>query len=525
MSYEVPRFLATHEIPIEKAVQAPMSLGAQDFSMGKAMERLGKGGEDLVLTGLKIRAAAAKKTRDATDANSKVLANANLAGAELQLAGIKNSLPPEEWEKNRKRLYSEAIEENLKLPMTEETREAVDAVTEARNIMSIDRLAVDIASETVARATTATHTQLITSIVEGGDSEVATAEYEEAATAEFGPEKAAVLVKAALKDGAEQRVKFLRDGVHGEVQAASDSIILDGDGIPVKSAGDPFATAKLMADNPEIPESEQTTLRSTIGTAEAAYQNKIEQGKKDAEKRITSDMLKSFFDGTLTVPTLDGKRHILPTIEYKFMRKGLIEKVPDITDPFAMGKIKRANVQFHSGAISRAKAELIVLENYTKLNKTDRANVIANLEDVEEKIIATAKSNAYGNGKSLMSIEFLGVTSQTIQLFTKGKSEEEKAEINRRFLAETNNRDLYERAIDDRFKELQRKEVTDPAKFSSEALGILLEYQRRKALETDDLVKTVKAEQKRIVEPESTLKPVSEMTKEERLAEYRALTK
>ena len=120
-----------------------------------------------------------------------------------------------------------------------------------------------------------------------------------------------------------------------------------------------------------------------------------------------------------------------------------------------------------------------------------------------------------------MSEQFVGIKGKDDELFrqligTKGLTDKDKARINRRFTAEINNRDLYERAVDDRYKEMRKANISEPSKFKSESLEILLQYQKRKHLTLEELEAEVAREQVRlrpfVGPPAPTVKPVSEMT-------------
>jgi len=191
-------------------------------------------------------------------------------------------------------------------------------------------------------------------------------------------------------------------------------------------------------------------------------------------------------------------------------------------------------VDFEMGAIKRSETDKIVLENYTKLDGPDRSTVVEKLEDIEAKIIATAKSNAYSEGRGLMSQRFVGIQSEQdlIDLFRgAGLTEKEKSRINRRWRAEVNNRDLYERVVDDRFKEMRKEKISDIDKYKAESLRILLEFQRRTQLKfaaigfveaeltLEEFEATVAARQQRIVKPAKKIKPVSEMSTAEKQGE------
>ncbi len=159
-----------------------------------------------------------------------------------------------------------------------------------------------------------------------------------------------------------------------------------------------------------------------------------------------------------------------------------------------------------------------------EINPTDSKAFIANIftadesvKTLEGKAIQVAKSNADDEGKALMSQRFVGIQNEEdlIDLFrVAGLTDEEKKRINRQWTAEVNNRALYERAVDNRFRELQEAGITDIDKYTSESLRILLQYQRRKQLSLEKLEEAVGREQQKII-----LRPVSELTADEARAE------
>lgn len=281
---------------------------------------------------------------------------------------------------------------------------------------------------------------------------------------------------------------------------------------------------------------EKRTFENAIRVAQNAIDNNIENQKKQLVDKTTSEAIREYFNGELSVTDLNIRHEagLIRDSEFKFMMTGLTKKVPDDTDPFAAGNIRRAMVDFEMGAIKRSEADEIVLENYTNLDGADRSNVVADLEDIEEKIIAVAKSNAYSEGRGLMSQRFVGIQSEEdlIDLFRgAGLSEEEKSRINRRWRAEVNNRDLYERAINDRFREMRKEKISDVEKFRAESLRILLQYQRRTQLKfqpgalipspitLEELEESIAKEQKEIISKPKPIKPISKMSTAEKRKE------
>lgn len=286
-------------------------------------------------------------------------------------------------------------------------------------------------------------------------------------------------------------------------------------------------TSDLDVLTEQIQQDDSVDKKKLLNNIDEVRQQREKRDKeaiKELVDKTTSNTIREYFNGELLVSTLN-ERHakgLIRDSEFKFMMKGLAQIAPDHSDSFAAGNIRRAKTDFDIGAIDRAEADKITLENYAKLDNTDRSKVVADLEDIEAKIIATAKSNAYSEGRGLMSQRFAGIQSEEdlIDLFRgAGLTEAEKKRINRRWTAEVNNKDLYERAVDDRFKEMRQKKISDVDKYKAESLRVLLQYQKRKRLSIEGLERAVAEEQRIIISTPTQVKPVGEMTTEEKQRE------
>lgn len=327
----------------------------------------------------------------------------------------------------------------------------------------------------------------------------------------YEPAEAKILKEKAEQRAIKQMEQNAVNAVHEAIEVATD---------PRTGTGD-FTLARELVKSELIPEPKQTSLRTTIGTAEKVRNNRIKEDRQQLIDETTSKTIREYFGEDLTVATLNERHEkgLIKDSEFKFMMKGLAQTVPERSDPFAAGRIRRSKTDFDMGLINRAAAEKIALENYPELDADARENIVADLEDIEEKIIATAKSNAYSEGRGLMSVQFVGISSQDdfvrLVLDTPGLTEEEKKRINRRWEAELSNRDLYERAVDDRFKEMRKAKISAPTQFKSESLEILLQYQRRKRLTLEELEREVSVEQQKIISKSTKttiVKPVGKMT-------------
>lgn len=254
----------------------------------------------------------------------------------------------------------------------------------------------------------------------------------------------------------------------------------------------------------QLKQAEKRSLENTIRIAKKNLENNIKEQRQELINKTTSDTIREYFNDELSVVNLNQRHEagLIKDSEFKFMMTGLSKEVPDDSDPFALGKIRRAMTSFKMGAVKRSEADNVILKEYLKLDGPDRSTVVADLEDIEEKIIATAKSNAYSEGVSLMSRRFVGIQSEEdlIDIFKgAGLTEEQKKRTNRQWRAEVNNRNLYERAVDDRFKEMRKERISDVDKFKSESLKILLQYERRVLLGLEEFEEVVTKEQRGIV--------------------------
>ncbi len=326
-----------------------------------------------------------------------------------------------------------------------------------------------------------------------------------------GRKNKAVAVAAGERGFADNLI----NGVHAAMEAASQT-------------GN-FDIARQLATNAGIPEKDQTILRNAIKSAETSFSARAREAIQLAKDTATSQTLGEYFRDELTPAELD-KRHLAGLIEdseFKFMRQGLETSPPKNSDPFIVGEIRRITADFEAGDITRLEAETRIGEIYQFLDGPDRADVFANLEDIASKVIGTARTNAYNEGRGLMSVQFVGIRSadDLFALFAlPGLSEEDKKRINRRWEAEIANRDLYERAVDDRFREMRKDKVTDTKQFQAESLRILQQYQRRKRLNLETLESAVRAEQQKIIAGKVGKDvPVDEMTTEEKQAELQRI--
>ena len=391
------------------------------------------------------------------------------------------------WDKDLQERLSRAEAQIGTLDMSEDTRLLVNARFQAK---SQDALSRSLIAET-DRDRTDTRDAIISDVVEQytngtvQDQQDAGKRFLEIAPALMDENEARATLKTAIMAGQKARGEIAISNVHSVMEAGN------------------FEVARVLAKNPLIPEPKQTTLRNAINSAETAQNVQLKEAQQELVNKTTSATIGEYFKGELTVATLSDRhgKGLIKDSEFKFMMKGLADTIPENSNLVALGKIRRNKASFAMGAISRSEANSVALRNYKLLNAKDREVVFADLEDVEAKIIAVAKLNAYDEGVGLMSRRFVGIQTAeqlAIDLFATGLSEDEKKRINRRWRAEVDNRNLYERAVDDRFKEMRKEGISDGDKYKSESLKIYLQYQRRNRLSLLALETKIREEQREI---------------------------
>ncbi len=428
---------------------------------------------------------------------------------------------PKLWSEAAKRFRDDADTAFEKLEffdLQRKERETIRHKAEMNHFEAIAQLQITDAKSKIA--VEATTDSFVTAFANNSSDLVAKeTDLDEALLNEFGSELAAVEKEEILSLAEKQRIALLLN--QGNFEAAE----------------------KLASKATGLTEVERKAQLNEIRVSKNIAKMQVKEARDQLIKDITSQTINEFFKGELEIDEL-FRRHSIGLVsdsEFKFMIKSLTETTPEHSDLIAAGRIRRAKVDFDMGVIDRAGANKIVLKNYTRLDGESREKVFADLEDIEAKIIATAKSNAYSEGISLMSRRFVGIQTEEdlIDIFKgAGLSEDEKKRINRRWTAEVNNRDLYERAVEDRFKEMRKDGISDSSKYTSESLKILLQYQRRGRLSLVGLETKIREEQREItgeppefIGPPSPLKSIDEMTtaekqKElERIRELRRLAK
>lgn len=189
------------------------------------------------------------------------------------------------------------------------------------------------------------------------------------------------------------------------------------------------------------------------------------------------------------------------------------------SDPFAnMRAIEAANL-LGEGTISKTAALDRVGRELNDLDKNDREARLADVAQAFDKAKSTVLRNAFSNSRLLMSRIFVGVTDQAaFNLLFTGMSPTEKADLNRRFVAEMTNRSLYNTSVRDAIRENPDITIAD---LRTEAGRRLVIYQQRTLLNLEEFERQVVIERNfRLREPvpeqKQTLKPVKDMSDEER---------
>lgn len=128
-----------------------------------------------------------------------------------------------------------------------------------------------------------------------------------------------------------------------------------------------FKVAGELANNPLIPEKEQTTLRSAIRTEKKRLQIKADEDLKERQNETARNLLVSLWDGTLTDTILrDATEAGLLTYEKaKGLRLALTK--PKEFNLTAYIKVKNAVNSYEQGAVSFDDALDVLIENASLL--------------------------------------------------------------------------------------------------------------------------------------------------------------
>ncbi len=509
---------ARQELGFTPAPSVRADIDVRQGDVGGAIGEVVIAGARELRRGSERRAIIEQKRQEMMDANLSVRADKMRQLADEERKQFQAVNPQETWEEFTQK-------------QTQEISQQVSALDFSPDALIAERLKSETYSAvSTAKSLTAATLQLRKDTVDAQTEAVVDAfriggakEQLEAVTrfrdngANMGKDKVEVLsdIKAAREVGKKLREEDAINAVHAALEIAG-------------TTGN-FEAAKTLATSPSISEAKQTTLRNTIGVTERAIEAQAKDAQEQTINQATSDAIREFYAGTLTVPELN-KRHeagVIKDSEFKSMMGTLQQTTPADSDAFAAGDIRRGMGDFEVGAITRAELDKVVLDNYAKLDGPDRSKVVSDIEDVATKVIGTARTNAYDEGRGLMSVQFIGIKSveDLASIFAAaGLSDEEKKRINRRWQAEVANRDLYERAIDDRFREMRKDGVTDTQKFQAESLRVLRQYERRKRLELEQLETEIREERQAIISTASIVnKPVGEMTTTEKQAELQRI--
>lgn len=282
-------------------------------------------------------------------------------------------------------------------------------------------------------------------------------------------------IKTAKETGDKLRAGDAANAVYAAIELASK---------PQTGTGD-FTVAKELATNPDIPESRQATLRSAINTAETAERNRIDKQQRDLEDKTTSDTIRESYQGTLTIGELD-RRHAAGLIRdpaFESMRKGLAEKIPDISDPMVRSEMSNAITQFKANQISREDALNVFLSSLPFLDEPDRKKFDNDIEKVTTLLVETAMSEAKDAGKELISLRFQKFDPFGVKIFTDPEDE-------RRFNLEWRLRNQYNDELDI-WKEAQKDKVITPTDVRRIENDLLIDYRKIRSRGLDAIEEAV----------------------------------
>ena len=173
--------------------------------------------------------------------------------------------------------------------------------------------------------------------------------------------------------------------------------------------------------------------------------------------------------------------------------------VPRKTDPEANAASLDIIYKVGSGAITVDEGKDLLKGLLPLLSDTDSVNRVTDLQKEWNNSHATALDNAVADSKKMHTVQFTssGIFSNAaLEAFfpTSGKSPEEKAEMNKRFLLEQNNISLYNTALRNWYRtEIVKKDLT-VQDVERTAANFRMTYERRLVLTTEQLEDVVRSE-------------------------------
>lgn len=464
----------------------------------------------------KIGIAIHQKRQQMTDANNAVQANANRATADQEFRAFKSGNSQATWEAERIRQTRIVGEQNAKLQFSRAARQREEfkssAYSQTESAKALADATLQLREDTIDALT-----NNMTAAFASNDPDKIT----EATTmfanngANMGKDTNEVIsdIQTARVNGQKILANNSANDVYAAIELATDT---EGD----------FTAAKELAKNPAIPEDRQATLRSAINTAEKAKTAKIKADEQKLKDETTSDTIREYYQGTITVAELD-KRHeagLIKDPNYESMRKGLEADIPDISGPFNRSTMNRAITQFKSGAMSRNDVQEIFLANYDKLDKADRKKFGDSIEDVFVAGQQNSLREAKSRGATLISPKFQGGILADLKF--------DSVEDEKRFDLEWRNRNLYEDALDDWVTEQAKKKIDlSPRDIRIRANDLLIDYRKTKELDLDQFEARVLGKEKAVkrtpLEKSKTLtelqRPATELSTAELQAEAKRL--
>lgn len=470
-----------------------------------------------LVAGLEIAQKIHQKRQQMTDANSNVTANGFRATADQEFEAYKLVNQQDTWVAERQRLDKRVDGEIGTLTFSkgaaqfQQTKsQAISQINSATALTSATR---QLRVDTIDSLTSS----MVSAFSSGDQAKIAEATRSFANNADnMGKDDNEVIADIKTAQTAGQRIGAQKASniVYAAIEVASSK------------PGLTFDIAKELAKNPAIPEDRQATLRSAINTAEKAKTAKIKSDEQKLKDETTSDTIREYYQGTITVAELD-KRHeagLIKDPNYESMRKGLEADIPDISGPFNRSTMNRAITQFKSGAMSRNDVQEIFLANYDKLDKADRKKFGDSIEDVFVAGQQNSLREAKSRGATLISPKFQGGILADLKF--------DSIEDEKRFDLEWRNRNLYEDALDDWVTEQAKKKIDlSPRDIRIRANDLLIDYRKTKELDLDQFEARVLGKEKAVkrtpLEKSKTLtelqRPATELSTAELQAEAKRL--
>jgi hypothetical protein len=471
------RVSAQEPIAVKQAVLANPNAFQFDTSMAQAIGGLGATVADL-------GAELGRRKQEAEDSLALSRAKNIQQNTDAQIKQYMVDNPdPNTWDEGTAMIRNNALKEVGQLKMSSKTRETLGVQVQgwlSGSMNDVQLLSTKKTIDDSYTAASATYAGVL------GDNNASAVEKEEAfaiwmkaAEAAKSPDEIETELLSLQIEGEKLRVKNAKDENSDLITAASlvqekmVRNVLRGeenpDIDPFKAAKD-HAYANLDGDDLRI-------RLNRIEAEEAALKTAVEADAKRIRAEGEDNAIVQFTRGELTLDALDEMYEVgmIGGKLYKTLYKGLENPAPDSSAIEARDNMNFVVSQVQAGSINPNEANAELAKNMKDLSIPDRALYSDRIHTTYSASVGTALSNAKSDGVGLISPKYISEDGQALSFLVKPESW--TAEDDKRWALELENRNNYERAIDDwHAQELKEKRQPTSGQVREKTAEIYQDY-------------------------------------------------